>query len=200
MRVAVQFLFPFVVGSAGCIAAAVAGLYIGSTFDSIPAGVISWLILTVLVFVGGIRAQKWVNTLARINMDSWLSSMAECDQKYAFDGTGIAVDAKNRIVHLASHANGQLISKKYPFSDVREWEYEIPGKVMAFGNPRFATATGVAVKNAIEEEKVGFWVKVKDIDFPIWFIKFGANPAISGKQQKMELSRWMEILNQTVNG
>jgi hypothetical protein len=90
--------------------------------------------------------------------------MAECGQKYAFDGTGIAVDAKNRIVHLASHANGQLISKKYPFSDVREWEYEIPGKVMAFGNPRFTqkptfsssiaffTATPVAV------------AKVKDID------------------------------------
>ena len=46
----------------------------------------------------------------------------------------------------------------------------------------------------ITREKTGFWVSVADIDFPVWFVKFQEK-----KDLKIELERWMEIMQQAVN-
>ncbi len=130
-------------------------------------------------------------------MDSWLDSVSDFDFKYAFDGTGIAILKSKQIIRLAQKANGRVLSKEYPFTDIRSWETEIAGQAFVAG-PTYKQQLGVTFFNQKEAEKTGLSLSVKDIQFPNWFIRFGNNLAL-GKNMEQELKRWMEILRQTVN-
>lgn len=43
-------------------------------------------------------------------------------------------------------------------------------------------------------ENTGLWLTVKDIEWPKWFVKFEYD-----KNTEIELTRWMEILQQNIN-
>ena len=45
-------------------------------------------------------------------------------------------------------------------------------------------------------ENVGLWLKVKDINYPKWFIKFNCDDK---QKTEIKLSQWMEILRQEIN-
>lgn len=146
--------------------------------------------------------------------DLWALSIRNCDYKYLGEGYGIAVDlAKQRLI-LRGDSTYKKVAVEYPFSDVREWGYEMPGYspesiTRVYGNPgvgvtagAMAANIGTARRNKAKRteamENTGLWVKVKDIENPKWFVRFkSAN--LHDKDTEIELVRWMEILNQCIN-
>lgn len=168
----------------------------------------SFVVFFLCLIAGGILASllgQLFNEAGRINMESWLASVMHCEYKYAWDGSGIAIDVKNKILHLTSHIDGRHISKSYSLpEDVREWGYEMPG--MTITTPgrgaSLGDAAGIQAVNSMESvkaiENTGLWVRVKDIDFPKWFIKFKCKK-VQDKECEMQLTRWMEIISQHVN-
>jgi len=193
-------------------------------------GLIVYLVFFVAAIVAGIAAKSWlvffgvlafsfvvvyfllkiINQIGRVNMDNWLESMSQCQYKYAYDGSGIAVDSNARRIYLTARWKGNAECKEYDFASVRDWGYEIPGftwqspdRVIGGGvqgaGHNIGSSVGAGIANSMSvaaaAEKSGLTVSVADIDFPKWFIKFKPQ-----KELKMELARWMEILNQTVNG
>ena len=73
---------------------------------------------------------------------------------------------------------------------------------MVFGQPSMTTAAQVGAFNVIaaanKAESTGFWVKVRDIEYPRWFIKVDAF-SNKGHQVTATLDQWMEIFSQHVN-
>ncbi len=175
----------------GTLVVLVGSLFIGMKNDS---GLVFAICLAVGIFIL-VKACNAGGNLGRIKMDSWLSSVANCDFKYAWDGSGIALDTTIKQIHLVAHIKKQLITRIYPISDIREWGYEMPGTTNISG--RNVVGNVALAFNAIEN--TGFWLKVKDIDHPKWFIKFKCKSS-QDKETEKELLRWMEILNQNVNG
>lgn len=106
-------------------------------------------------------------------------------------GTGIGLDPDRRMVKLIEGKK----EKEYPFSDVREWETNLAsgGSVvhlsggLAGGLMAGAHNAGVAARNRRES---GLFVKVRDIDNPVWRIDM---------LRKADQERWMEILRQKIN-
>lgn len=103
---------------------------------------------------------------------------------YTGGGTGIAVSTERKIVKLK---DGIKI-KEYSFVDMREWKISslsgghVSGGLHSLG---YNLAT-----NAENRKGSGLFVYVKDIDNPVWRIAM---------LNKSEQSRWMEILQQTIN-
>lgn len=173
-----------------------------------------------MVFLFSLAAGIWltyhvasgIDKAGRIDMNEWLSSVAECDYKYAWDGSGIALDATGKQIHLTGRTDKKSVSKTYSFYDVREWGFEIPGVTMETGTTFHGPSLHAVSKNlgniigtsmvnqailANAEDNTGLWLAVRDIDFPKWFIKFGAEKG--RKHTETELNRWMEILRQNIN-
>jgi len=134
------------------------------------------------------------NDIGRVSMDTWLRSVIDYKYKYAWDGTGIAVDAKSQKIYLASKYYKKTISKEYSLGEVRKWEYNIPGLTKTLGNVSTQMALDVVNSNLMDVEKTGLWITVKDTEYPKWFIKFKFD-----NKTDIELSRWMEILSQEIN-
>lgn len=205
-----------------------AGLALIGVFGSLAAFIFSavmganagsWFVFLFMLVIsgGGVYVlYKWVWGLGRISMDEWISSLAGCPYKAAWDGSGIAVDTEKKQIHLASKFKDKMATKAYPFSAIREWEYNIEGRTVhqadqihlmgghgltthlqaASHNVGNALGAGVAnIASAVAaEEKTGMTLTVADIDYPKWFVKFKPQ-----KNLEMELSRWMEILRQHIN-
>jgi hypothetical protein len=144
--------------------------------------------------------QKALNYTKRIDMNDWLKTVSNCPYKHAYDDTGIAIDAANRSVILIQHINKLPITKIYSFNNIREWSYEIPGAntVQTFGPVGASAAMSVFAHNWAAQKQAhsntGLFIRVKDIDYPEWFIKFEATTNV-----KKDLLRWMEIFSQYVN-
>jgi hypothetical protein len=197
MRYFLQFLvlgLSSLVGGIGCIAA---GIWAGTASDNFFVGFGAAIFVAAIVLVPAVLIFNRLINFGRTKMDSWLSTVASFDFKYAFDGTGIAVLKSKQVVCLAQKVNGRVLSKEYPFTDIRSWETEIAGQAFVAG-PTYKQQVGVHMFNQVQAEKTGLSLSVKDVEFPNWFIKFGNNIAL-GKNTKRELDRWMEILRQTVN-
>jgi hypothetical protein len=164
--------------------------YLGVQFQS-------WIVFIIILTVSNIILFKLLmesNDMGRVNMDSWLRSVKDYNYKYAWDGTGIAVDSNSRKIHLASQFDKITISKEYSFGEVRTWEYKIPGLTKTLGNVSTQMALDVVTSNLMDAEKTGLWLTVKDTEYPKWFIKFKYD-----NKADIELSRWMEILSQEIN-
>lgn len=108
--------------------------------------------------------------------------------KHFYRKTGIAVDTEKREVHLKDKAN----YKVYRFDEIRSWEANTQSGGMIYGGGINALAANLANERA-NKENTGLFIKVKDVDMPQWKIEFP--PAAA----KKELTRWMEILQQTLN-
>ncbi len=102
--------------------------------------------------------------------------------------TGIAVDTEKREIHLKNGAN----YKVYRFDEIRSWEANTQSGGMIYGGGVNALAANLANQRS-NKENTGLFIKVKDIDYPQWKIDF---PQAKARQ---ELTRWMEILQQTLN-
>ena len=140
----------------------------------------------------------------KISMSDWLKTVSNCPYSYAYDETGIAVDTANQSVILIQHIVirdiKKPITKTYPFNQIREWSYEVPSPQIIIPIGKLSGGASIPIiahnrrfrKEA--EANTGFKVRVKDIDYPEWFIKFESSKTVS-----TDLTRWMEIFNQYVN-
>lgn len=108
--------------------------------------------------------------------------------KHFYGKTGIAVDTAKREIHLKDHSH----YKVYSFDEIRSWETNSQSGGMIYGGGLNVLAANLANQRA-NRESTGLFIKVKDVDFPQWKIEF---PPASAKR---ELTRWMEILQQTLN-
>ena len=147
---------------------------------------------------------RMIDKAGRINMDAWLSKNDGCKYKYAWDGDGIAVDTGKKVIHLTAKFARNHVSKTYSFEDVREWGFEAPGssETKTYGRVGLQVTTQVMTENAVSMlksiENTGLWIKVRDIEFPRWFIRFHGKSA-QDKGTIRELEKWMEILSQNIN-
>lgn len=108
--------------------------------------------------------------------------------KHFYAKTGIAVDTEKREVHLKDAAH----YKVYRFDEIRSWEANTQSGGLIYGGGLNVLAANLANQRA-NRENTGLFIKVKDIDYPQWKIEFPQS------QAKGELTRWMEILQQTLN-
>jgi hypothetical protein len=161
------------------------------------------LIVFAVCMVGLYMLTKFIFSYGRVDMSAWLASVDNCKYKYAWDGDGVAVDLEKRKLFITSRFNKLSVQKSYSFADIREWGYEIPGltQTKTYGNVGVNAALQVGAENmaalAATKSNTGLWFKVRDIDYPKWFINFGHNPSV--KRVDTELDRWMEILRQNLN-
>jgi hypothetical protein len=131
-----------------------------------------------------------------VTVEDWLATLPECRHKFGRGYYGIAMDEAKSELHLFD--NGY--SKIYPFSDIREFTTNVAtgGKYITGGIAALnMTAAGRANRAQEKEnqEETGLFITVKDIDRPIWRIRFADDVQDEAKLQ----TRWMEIFRQVVN-
>lgn len=110
--------------------------------------------------------------------------LSKADYSHIYKDTAIAINRKDSTIFLADKYN----RKTYGFEDVREWRYNL---AMHQSGGGFAETVGTNIRN---KNETGFFVAMKDIDFPEWRIEF----KYDSKTEK-ELKRWMEIMTQCIN-
>ena len=117
------------------------------------------------------------------------------------EGSGIAVDIKNRVIVVASGGK----ARAYSFDDVRGWETkrfeagQIVTTAGGVGAPAIVAAAAdgirVAAHNAGAQLRAqmqsGLFVRVRDVENPVWQIHM---------RQQTLLDRWAEILSQAFGG
>ena len=115
-------------------------------------------------------------------------AMLALPYKHFAGKSGIAIDPVGRVVHLA--ADG--VYKRYGFGDIRTWSTNMHtgGLYMTGGLAGVAANLATQRQNA---ENSGLFVEVKDIDYPLWKIRFAEKNV---KDFEMQLARWSEILRQ----
>lgn len=105
-------------------------------------------------------------------------------------GSGIALNPATKKIALYASGGG----KAYSYDDVRGWE-TVKQQAGAIYSTNFSGAIGAAGTNIREAVKAanatGFFVTVRDIDFPKWRVEMPS---------ESDQARWMEILRQEING
>lgn len=145
--------------------------------------VIIYFIINVIRYPFRIKASQ--DKFMRINKD--------CQYKHVWDGTGIAIDLMNRSIILMQQIKGQKITRAYSFNNIREWTYQI-GKYTYVA----VNKSPSELDNLIDKKfDTGLIIRVKDIDYPEWYIRFKYK--ITSMTTEQELKRWMEIITQCVN-
>ncbi len=108
--------------------------------------------------------------------------------RHFYKGTGIALDAEKRELHLFSART----YRRYPLASVRTWErrHHTGGALVGQG---LAVVTANMANAANNSANSGLFFEVRDVDHPVWRIAFPPRAI------PRELPRWMEVLQQTVN-
>ena len=120
-----------------------------------------------------------------------LQFVQAADYKHCYGGTAIAINKKEKKLLLGSTEKLKL----YEFDQIREWEY----KIYSGGSVVTGNLAGIAqnMNNRQQNENgSGFFVRVKDIDFPEWRIAFDFGGG--SKSAEKEATKWMEIFSQFV--
>ena len=184
---------------------------LGIAFGVQSGSIEPFILLSILGIFLAFFAAKLAFTVGRINMESWLSEHSSCKYKYAWDGTGIALDQSTKKMHLSSIFSGEIKQRTYNLADIRSFGYNIegytvqqPSTVVGGGlqgaGHNIGASMAASLNNAMSAgnatEKTGLWIKVADVDFPKWFIKFTGK---NREEIEMNMERWMEILDQFVN-
>ena len=160
------------------LASIVTGVVVGWFIGSIAAAIVSSVILWILFW--------WLPSFKKVTeeriekADDWSLSTKDCQFKHFYNGSRIALDTNNMIIYLSQ--NG--IQRSYPFSDIRYFEYFYRKDL---GGSSFRQLISHRAES-------GFFVTVRDIDYPKWRIEFPYN-----KEIEKNLLRWMEIFRQHVN-
>lgn len=124
----------------------------------------------------------------------WMESFKTSQYKFAHGDFGIAVDQTH--LHLCEDG----YTKAYKFEDVRSWKtnLETGGNIVYGGGSvthAFAVGSANRTQEKNNEKNTGLFVTVRDIDKPVWRIRFSDDADGEKRQQ----ARWFEILNQTLN-
>lgn len=155
-----------------------------------------WGVLNLLVWPAGIVLVVWSAAGIFKNLKStgkpapqgMPDVVNELKFKHFYAKTGIAVDTHKREVHLKDKSH----YKVYRFDEIRSWEANRQSGGQIYGGGVNALVANLENQRA-NRENTGLFIKVKDVDYPQWKIEF---PPAKAKQ---ELTRWMEILQQTLN-
>ncbi|WP_426111191.1 DUF4755 domain-containing protein [Massilia sp. PWRC2] len=120
--------------------------------------------------------------------------MAPLKFNYLGKLSGIALDPDNKVLH----AYQNKAYRAYPFGEIRKWSANVQsGGGMVGGHGNLGTALAVTAANTRNARAnmaaTGFFIEVRDIDFPKWKIDF----PVKGLEQTHD--RWMEIFRQYVN-
>lgn len=155
-----------------------------------------WMVYAFIWSLFGLFMVPWIILFfkskgAQGSVNSAASQDFALGAKYSYAGgsTGIAMDTDQSILRLR---NGSFI-KEYPFKDVREWRANLVsgGGVVGVGAAGGMAAIGQTIRVNRENAKAtGFYIKVKDIDYPEWRIEMPS---------EQNQNRWMEIFNQLIN-
>ncbi|WP_286162412.1 DUF4755 domain-containing protein [Methylobacillus flagellatus] len=153
-------------------------------FFIVALGVGGWLIW-----------QPFANLLKQSKKkEEWSGLVGDCKYQHYHQSTGIAVNLSTRQIYLLDGDD----FKKYDFSDVREWTYNLLTGGTSISNRTLAEGAHNHRQNKANEAGSGFFVKVKDIDRPEWRVAFPYSPN-NNKKTELELKRWMEIFQQNIN-
>lgn len=124
---------------------------------------------------------------------SWVSKYPDSKYKFGHGDFGIAV-GENQL-HLCEYG----YTKSYAFNDVRSWKTNLStgGNIIGGGNIGQLIDVGIANRKQQKnnEKNTGLFVTVRDVDKPVWRIKFSNND----EEEEIQQARWFEILNQTLN-
>jgi Domain of unknown function (DUF4755) len=147
-----------------------------------------WLIAIGLFIYYFYKKKNKVNTKS----NAFENSAKDFQYMQYFQDTGIAVDPKGEKILLLS--NGQ--QKEYPFSAIRSWSSNVSsGGHFVTGSPLMNIGMAGANIQRDRENKAntGFFIEVKDIDYPVWRISFPSST------MKQDMAKWTEVLRQHVN-
>ena len=151
---------------------------VGSFFGiSLIGGGICWVLW--LMLVGSSNRSKG---------DNWTKKYPDSKYKFAYGQYGIAVGEDQ--LHLCEYG----YTKSYAFDDVRSWETNLStgGEIIGQG---FLIDNANRKQHKNNEKNTGLFVKVRDVDKPVWHIKFSRYE----EEEKTRQARWFEILSQTFN-
>ncbi|MDD4616438.1 MAG: DUF4755 domain-containing protein [Alphaproteobacteria bacterium] len=169
------------------------------------AGVIMFSIM----FAPGIVGYFFYEEYKTKQEGKWKEKWSSAKYTHFCRPSAIALDIEKRVAHLRGSFQGKDVDRSYPFADIRKWRYSIQtggtvysGPVIGSGLSSVGASLGSAISDSIRNNKInednakntGFFIEVRDIDFPEWQIYFPA-----GKTRELEMKRWMEIFNQNVN-
>jgi hypothetical protein len=136
-------------------------------------------------------AKKIADKSAKDEFNS-LAFVKGADYSNVYGDTGIAINKSEKKVLLASAEHVKL----YDFSQIKSWRYELNTGGFATGGGLAGVGLNVA-QNRLNQVSSGFFVVVKDIDYPEWRVAF--DPSSKERSPKQEMLRWMEIFDQYVN-
>ena len=138
----------------------------------------------------------WLMLVGNSNLSKggdWVKKYPDSKYKFAYGEYGIAV-SENQL-HLCEYG----YTKSYAFNDVRSWKTNLStgGNIIGGGNIGQLIDVGIANRKQQKsnEQNTGLFVTVRDVDKPVWRIKFSDNE----EEEKTQQARWFEILNQTLN-
>ncbi len=122
----------------------------------------------------------------------WKELVANAQYQHFEGHTGIAIDAKAKVIHLKH----PFLIKSYPFSNIRSWRSSLAtgGEVRVYGGIGGLAAAQASAENLrVLKENIassGFYVTVKDIENPEWR---------TAMYSQKDMKKWMEIFEQHVN-
>jgi hypothetical protein len=173
------------------IASVIACVVLGSKKQRLILGLIFGVILGPIGVIAMFFIKpKTAESLVNKSGEEWLSKLDGCQYKHFYNGTGIALDNKNKSVFIVDLSE----EKKYDYSDVREWKYNISTGGHLVGSTGLQGSLHNVANARKNESETGFFISVRDIEHPQWRIKFRANA-----DRENELLKWMEIMNQHIN-
>lgn len=150
----------------------------------------------VLVGLAILVAQGENTSVQAAQGKAWTAQFPDAKYSFAYGKFGISVVPQTETIHLMEDGN----TKTYEFKDIRSWNTNVQsgGNATYVGGNAF-TAMGIGSDNRKterdNERRTGLFVSVRDVDRPIWRVKFSEDLVEEERQQ----ARWFEILNQTVN-
>ena len=112
---------------------------------------------------------------------------------HEFGPTAMKLDEKRGLIHLKEE-NKQ---KTYPFSAIKEWRYNL-------STTRERTGINKELDRTHDFRESGFYISVDDVQYPEWRVMFFPQKGDFNSQEgirdtEMQLKRWMEIFNKTIN-
>lgn len=169
--------------------AVVVGLIAANTHGS---GALGYMLLAIAP-LGALLFYFFSRAGSRDNAHAAMLAHAGVAQGMGFDhseaGTGIAINKEAMTVTML--ADGAC--KTYPYGDIREWRSakHTAGRMVGVG---LAHGIQAARENSRSQREAssatGFFVGVRDVDYPVWRISM---------QNEAAQNRWMEIFRQEIN-
>ena len=112
---------------------------------------------------------------------------------HEFGPTAMRLDEKRKLVHLKEGDK----QKTYPFSDIKEWRYNL-------STTRQRTGLDKEMDRTHDFKESGFYIAVDDVQYPEWRVMFFPQKGDFNSQEgirdtELQLKRWMHIFDKLIN-